>query len=129
MLWTWHYMIMILSGVQELIEKVSKGELPKNEYPCMNEPSPTSHGNGQSVSARPIPNQPAHSMRSRRTATWAKPRHSDDGSSRYFGLYFFSFRYITHLVIFISLPLDHHHKFLSLGCFMLLLYWLVVTQY
>ncbi|KAJ8620084.1 hypothetical protein MRB53_028613 [Persea americana] len=67
--------------LEELIEKVSKGELPKNEYPCMNEPSPTANGNGQSVSARPIPNQPAHSMRSRRTATWARPRHSDDGSS------------------------------------------------
>eukprot|EP00268_Persea_americana_P038314 TRINITY_DN37909_c0_g1_i6.p1 TRINITY_DN37909_c0_g1~~TRINITY_DN37909_c0_g1_i6.p1 ORF type:complete len:190 (+),score=28.54 TRINITY_DN37909_c0_g1_i6:1385-1954(+) len=73
--------VMILVVLQELIEKLNKGELPKNEYPCMNEPSPTANGNGQSVSARPIPNQPAHSMRSRRTATWARPRHSDDGSS------------------------------------------------
>jgi syntaxin-binding protein 1 len=67
--------------IEELIEKLSKGELPKNEYSCMNDPSPTFHGTS---TAGPIPTNhipPAHSMRSRRTATWAKPRNSDDGYS------------------------------------------------
>lgn len=63
---------------QDLIEKLSKNELPKNDYPCMNDPSPTFHGRSQSESAPP----PAHSMRSRRTATWARPRDSEDGYSR-----------------------------------------------
>ncbi|XP_058086240.1 SNARE-interacting protein KEULE-like isoform X1 [Magnolia sinica] len=69
--------------IEELITKLSKGELPKNEYPCMNDPSPTSNGTaqGQGVSARTGQVPPAHSMRSRRTATWARPRNSDDGSS------------------------------------------------
>ncbi|OAY80021.1 SNARE-interacting protein KEULE [Ananas comosus] len=67
----------------ELIEKLSKGELPKEDYPCMNDPSPSFHGTTQqSVSVRTSPaHQPAHSMRSRRGATWARPRNSDDGYS------------------------------------------------
>ncbi|XP_058104642.1 SNARE-interacting protein KEULE-like isoform X2 [Magnolia sinica] len=67
--------------IEELIEKLSKGELPKNEYPCLNDPSPTIHGNNQGVSARTTQGPPAHSMRSRRPATWARPRNSDDGYS------------------------------------------------
>ncbi|KAI3813013.1 hypothetical protein L1987_17726 [Smallanthus sonchifolius] len=63
--------------IEDLIEKLSKNELPKNDYPCMNDPSPTFHGRSQSESALP----PAHSMRSRRTATWARPRDSEDGYS------------------------------------------------
>ncbi|XP_020093908.1 SNARE-interacting protein KEULE-like [Ananas comosus] len=69
--------------IEELIEKLSKGELPKEDYPCMNDPSPSFHGTTQqSVSVRTSPaHQPAHSMRSRRGATWARPRNSDDGYS------------------------------------------------
>ncbi|KAJ0971818.1 hypothetical protein J5N97_019777 [Dioscorea zingiberensis] len=69
--------------IEELIEKLSKGELPPDEYPCMNDPSPTIHGTSTSngLSVRANQSQPAHSMRSRRTATWAKPRNSDDGYS------------------------------------------------
>nr|GFD38954.1 SNARE-interacting protein KEULE-like isoform X2 [Tanacetum cinerariifolium] len=29
--------------IEELIEKLSKNELPKEDYPCMNDPSPTFH--------------------------------------------------------------------------------------
>jgi syntaxin-binding protein 1 len=62
-----------------LIEKLSKGELPKDEYNCMNDPSPSAHGLPTSSSLR---TSPAHSMRSRRTGgTWARPRGSDDGYS------------------------------------------------
>ncbi|KAK7389257.1 hypothetical protein VNO78_24101 [Psophocarpus tetragonolobus] len=65
--------------IEELIEKVSKNELSKLDYPCLNDPSPTFHG---TPFAGPIThNPPAHSMRSRRTPTWARPRGSDDGYS------------------------------------------------
>ncbi|KAG9445398.1 hypothetical protein H6P81_016738 [Aristolochia fimbriata] len=68
--------------MEELIEKLGKGELPKNEYSCMNDPSPTVHGSSVPPPAmRTAPSQTAHSMRSRRTATWARPRSSDDGYS------------------------------------------------
>ncbi|XP_022870504.1 SNARE-interacting protein KEULE-like [Olea europaea var. sylvestris] len=69
--------------VEELIENLSKGELPKGDYPCMNDPSPSFHGTSQTASSVRIGQGPApHSMRSRRTATWARPRNSDDGYSR-----------------------------------------------
>lgn len=76
---------MVLS--QELIENLSKGELTKNEYSCMNEPSPTVQGGSQrgtqSASLHPSQTSAAPlSMRSRRTANWARSRHSDDGYSR-----------------------------------------------
>uniref|UniRef100_A0A0D9WLI2 SNARE-interacting protein KEULE n=1 Tax=Leersia perrieri TaxID=77586 RepID=A0A0D9WLI2_9ORYZ len=66
----------------ELIEKLSKGTLPLNEYPSMSEPTPAAQGSTQSASAtRPAqPPQPM-SMRSRRTPTWAKSRNSDDSQS------------------------------------------------
>jgi len=66
-----------------LIEKLSKGELPKDEYHCMNDPSPSFRGIPGSTSARTSPaHQPAQSMRSRRIGgTWARPRNSDDGYS------------------------------------------------
>ncbi|WVZ76125.1 hypothetical protein U9M48_024124 [Paspalum notatum var. saurae] len=65
--------------LEELIEKLSKGELPKDEYNCMNDPSPSAHVLPTSSSVR---TSPAHSMRSRRTGgTWARPRGSDDGYS------------------------------------------------
>ncbi|KAL9998388.1 putative sec1-like protein [Helianthus debilis subsp. tardiflorus] len=67
--------------IEELIEKLSKNELPKNDYPCMNDPSPTFHGRSQSESTKMVDPPPVHSMRSRRAATWARPRDSDDGYS------------------------------------------------
>ncbi|KAL0283104.1 UNVERIFIED_CONTAM: SNARE-interacting protein KEULE, partial [Sesamum radiatum] len=36
--------------IEELVEKLSKRELPKDEYPCMNDPSPTFHGTSQAAS-------------------------------------------------------------------------------
>ncbi|WRX18274.1 Sec1-like protein - like 7 [Theobroma cacao] len=65
--------------IEELVEKLSKGELSKDDYPCMNDPSPTFHGTSQAASIHEAP--VAHSMRSRRTPTWARPRGSDDGYS------------------------------------------------
>ncbi|CDP09881.1 unnamed protein product [Coffea canephora] len=67
--------------IEVLIEKLSKGELAKNDYPCMNDPSATFHGNSNSASVRTGEIPAAHSVRSRRTATWARPRNSDDGYS------------------------------------------------
>ncbi|KAJ8749025.1 hypothetical protein K2173_013469 [Erythroxylum novogranatense] len=73
--------------LEELIENLSKGVLPKNEYICMNEPSPpvpepTKRGSGRTNQAPAAPEKKTpHSMRSRRTANWARPRHSDDGYS------------------------------------------------
>ncbi|KAL0445996.1 UNVERIFIED_CONTAM: SNARE-interacting protein KEULE [Sesamum latifolium] len=67
--------------IEELVEKLSKRELPKDEYPCMNDPSPTFHGTSQAASVRTGQAPAPHSMRSRRTATWARPRNSDDGYS------------------------------------------------
>ncbi|XP_047068544.1 probable protein transport Sec1a [Lolium rigidum] len=69
--------------LEELIEKLSKGELPKDEYHCMSEPSSSSRGFSSSSSARASPaHQPAQSMRSKWTGgTWARPRNSDDGYS------------------------------------------------
>ncbi|CAA2986981.1 SNARE-interacting protein KEULE-like isoform X2 [Olea europaea var. sylvestris] len=67
--------------IEELIEKLSKAELSKDDYPCMNDPSPTFHATSQSASLRTGQIPAPHSMRSRRTATWARPRNSDDGYS------------------------------------------------
>jgi hypothetical protein len=67
---------------QELIEKVSKNELSKEDYPCLNDPSPSFHGTPYAGSV--TQNPPAHSIRSRRTPTWARPRGSDDGYSRFY---------------------------------------------
>ncbi|KAH7832846.1 hypothetical protein Vadar_000567 [Vaccinium darrowii] len=66
--------------IEELVEKLSKGELSKNDYPCMNDPSPTFHGNSRAASNQTNPISAPHSMRQRR-ATWARPRASDDGYS------------------------------------------------
>lgn len=67
--------------IEDLVEKLSKSELPRNDYPCMNEPSPTIHGSSQAAAARSGNIPTPHSKRSRRTATWARPRGSDDGYS------------------------------------------------
>ncbi|XP_019057659.1 PREDICTED: SNARE-interacting protein KEULE-like isoform X2 [Tarenaya hassleriana] len=68
--------------IEELVEKLNKGELPKEDYPCMNDPSPSFHGTtSHSSSGSNHTGQAAQSMRSKRTPTWAKPRSSDDGYS------------------------------------------------
>ncbi|GFP82263.1 protein transport sec1a [Phtheirospermum japonicum] len=59
--------------IEELIEKVSKGELPKDEYQCMNSSSSSNQGTqsaaSQAPSAKTGSTTAPHSMRSRRTAT------------------------------------------------------------
>ncbi|CAI8600795.1 unnamed protein product [Vicia faba] len=71
--------------LEELIESLNKGELPKSDYACKNEPIPVPKGNtarsSKSTQTAPAPTAPPHSMRSRRTANWAKSRTSDDGYS------------------------------------------------
>lgn len=70
---------------QELVENLSKGELPKNEYACKNERIPTSQKGSVRNShqrTQTAPTAAPHSMRSRRTANWARSRTSDDGYSR-----------------------------------------------
>ncbi|CAI9104644.1 OLC1v1003358C1 [Oldenlandia corymbosa var. corymbosa] len=68
--------------LEELIENLNKGDLPKDEYQCMNEPNLlTSEANGSSNGGSSRGHSNPHSMRSRRTATWARPRLSDDGYS------------------------------------------------
>ncbi|KAK6162504.1 hypothetical protein DH2020_002345 [Rehmannia glutinosa] len=84
-----HYLgIVTWFRSQELIENLSKGELPKDEYQCMNNASPSNHGTQGSSGAPQAPpsvrtgsSAAPHSMRSRRTAAWARPRASDDGYS------------------------------------------------
>ncbi|GAA0150901.1 membrane trafficking regulatory protein [Lithospermum erythrorhizon] len=66
--------------LEELLEKLNKGELPKDEYQCMSEApmsSRASTGATPSVPARTT--NGATSVRSRRTATWARGHQSDDG--------------------------------------------------
>uniref|UniRef100_A0A0E0P6F0 SNARE-interacting protein KEULE n=1 Tax=Oryza rufipogon TaxID=4529 RepID=A0A0E0P6F0_ORYRU len=68
--------------LEELIEKLSKGELPKDEYHYLNDPSPSFRGIPSASTQTSPAHQPAQSMRSRRTGgTWARPRDSDDGYS------------------------------------------------
>ncbi|XAR54995.1 hypothetical protein NMG60_11030359 [Bertholletia excelsa] len=62
--------------IEVLVERLGKGELPKNQYPSMNDPSPSSHVRSASGHFGQV-NTP-HSMR-RRRATWARPRGSEDG--------------------------------------------------
>ncbi|PKU59578.1 SNARE-interacting protein KEULE-like [Dendrobium catenatum] len=47
----------------------------------MNDPSRSFHEASNGTPVRTGSGQPAHSMRSRRPATWARPRNSDDGYS------------------------------------------------
>ncbi|WKA05559.1 hypothetical protein VitviT2T_023520 [Vitis vinifera] len=67
--------------IEELIEKLNKGELPKNEYLCMNEPSPPVPRSTDGASARTSQAPASQPVKSRRTATWARSRVSDDGCS------------------------------------------------
>ncbi|XP_057531436.1 protein transport Sec1a-like [Amaranthus tricolor] len=70
--------------LEDLIESVNKGELSKDEYQYINEPKPATRERSQSqsaaVSTAPTATAGPRSMRSRRTATWARPHHSEDGS-------------------------------------------------
>ncbi|XP_074321521.1 protein transport Sec1a-like [Silene latifolia] len=70
--------------LEDLIEEVNKGELSKDDYQYINEPSSNTnhHSRSQSTSSTPTTTATTgpRSVRSRRTATWARPHHSDDGS-------------------------------------------------
>ncbi|XP_078161933.1 putative protein transport Sec1b isoform X1 [Carex rostrata] len=80
--------------VEELVLRLSAGDLSQQEYPCMNKPSPSPSANATPPSGsvrtthadppsslRPTQSQPAISRRSRRTPSWATKAGSDDGSS------------------------------------------------
>jgi hypothetical protein len=68
---------------QELIESLHNGELSKEEYPFMNEPSSTFQSSRINGASARSTNSSAHSVRTSKPAsTWARPRHSDDGYSR-----------------------------------------------
>ncbi|KAJ1257835.1 hypothetical protein BS78_10G026700 [Paspalum vaginatum] len=69
--------------IEELIEKLGKGELPLKEYPSMGEPSSAPQGATQTAAstAGPPQNPQPMSMRSRRTPQWAKSRNSGDSQS------------------------------------------------
>ncbi|KHM98888.1 Protein transport Sec1a [Glycine soja] len=71
------------SNQKELIENLSKGELAKNEYSCINEPNPSNARGSVRISkqTQTPPTTAPHSMRSRRTANWGRARTSDDGYS------------------------------------------------
>lgn len=77
--------------LQELLEKLVKGDLSKSDYLCMNQSSHKEESEARTGSVRKssaptvVPERKAtpHSMRSRRTATWARPQSSDDGYSRH----------------------------------------------
>ncbi|XP_050263795.1 SNARE-interacting protein KEULE [Quercus robur] len=65
--------------IEELIEKLHKGELSKDDYPCLNDPSQTFHGTSQTAAVNHAP--AANPAQSKRTHKWARPRNSDDGYS------------------------------------------------
>ncbi|KAI4376981.1 hypothetical protein MLD38_014680 [Melastoma candidum] len=76
--------------IEELIENLNNGDLKKSGYASMNDHQQQAQAEGSSRSGRlsQVPTAPqseqktgAHSIRSRRTATWARSQTSDDGSS------------------------------------------------
>ncbi|MCO5559681.1 hypothetical protein L7F22_013282 [Adiantum nelumboides] len=73
--------------IQEVLEDLAKGDLSKEEYPYVKEPStPVLHsmaGDSVSVRSTPANSKPAQSMRtSKPGSTWAtRSRPSDDGQS------------------------------------------------
>ncbi|KAL0411818.1 UNVERIFIED_CONTAM: protein transport Sec1a [Sesamum latifolium] len=67
--------------IEELAENLSKGELSKDEYYCMNSPSPPSHGTQGKTGASQSGSGQSNAQRSRRTANWARSKSSDDGYS------------------------------------------------
>ncbi|KAJ0594982.1 putative sec1-like protein [Helianthus annuus] len=69
--------------LEDLLEKLAKHNLEKDEYQCMNNPSNQSSSSSgtHDTSARSGSASHPNSRRSRRTATWAKPRPADGHSS------------------------------------------------
>lgn len=68
--------------IEELIENLAKGELSRDEYPFVKDPSSTFPGSWADSPSSTNNSRPAHSRRtSRATSTWARPRQSDDGYS------------------------------------------------
>ncbi|XP_059311148.1 protein transport Sec1a-like [Lycium ferocissimum] len=73
--------------IEELVEKMCKGDLSKDDYQCLNNPqSATREVNGSSAGNIPpkateSTNSNPRSVRSRRTPNWARSRTSDDGYS------------------------------------------------
>ncbi|XP_049350846.1 protein transport Sec1a-like isoform X2 [Solanum verrucosum] len=72
--------------IEELVDKMCKGDLSKDDYQCMNSSQTAPRGvNGSS--ARNVPPKATtestnpRSVRSRRTPNWARSRTSDDGYS------------------------------------------------
>lgn len=65
--------------LEELIEEIDKGELSKTDYQIINEPSRSIKERRKSEGTI-VTTTTARSVRSRRTATWARQQHSDDGS-------------------------------------------------
>ena len=70
----------ILDIFQELIEKLHKGELSKDDYPCLNDPGQNFHGTSQTVAVNDA--SIANPAQSKQTRKWARPRNSNDGYSR-----------------------------------------------
>ena len=63
--------------IEELIESLHNGELSKEEYPCMNEPSSTFQSSRTNCASIRSTNSSAHSVRiSKPSSIWARPRHS-----------------------------------------------------
>ncbi|PKA56531.1 SNARE-interacting protein KEULE [Apostasia shenzhenica] len=71
--------------ILDLIEKLTMGCLPENEYHCMNYPSSSVYGTPirtpPRLSVRTAHGENPQSVRSKLTATWARPRSTDDGYS------------------------------------------------
>ncbi|MCD7447191.1 Protein transport Sec1a, partial [Datura stramonium] len=70
--------------IEELVEKMCKGDLSKDDYQCLNNPQSATRDNGSSAkNAPPKPTESTNprSVRSRRTPNWARSRTSDDGYS------------------------------------------------
>ncbi|XP_011656699.1 protein transport Sec1a isoform X2 [Cucumis sativus] len=70
--------------IEELIENLCKGDLSKSEYSCINEPPPVTEkappkGSQSATSQTGQSTGGPKSMRSRRTANWARSSISDDG--------------------------------------------------
>lgn len=66
--------------LEELIEEIDKGELSKTDYQIINEPSRSIKERRKSEGTIVTTTTAPRSVRSRRTATWARQQHSDDGS-------------------------------------------------
>eukprot|EP00246_Nothoceros_aenigmaticus_P006246 TRINITY_DN1903_c0_g1_i3.p1 TRINITY_DN1903_c0_g1~~TRINITY_DN1903_c0_g1_i3.p1 ORF type:complete len:668 (+),score=135.04 TRINITY_DN1903_c0_g1_i3:36-2006(+) len=70
--------------LEDVLEQLAKGELPREEYPYVREPGPGTAGLISADSTSKAPSKPAQSMRTTgRGATWAtqKARPADDGFS------------------------------------------------